>query len=390
MKDRVVIAGAGIGGLSAALALRQAGLEVTVAERATEFSPSAGAGLTITAPGMAAFEALGLGEQTMAMSAAAPQTPIIHYQTGEIFHTRVIPNLDDEEDTGPHRFVPRVAHRADAHNLLLDAARDAGVDLMTGVAVTGYEQDEGEARLLLANGGSLAGAAVIGADGLRSRVRAQMHGEAEPNHTGAVAWRALVPVDLVEDLLGGLDIAIHFGPTAHFMRYLVRNRSMLNCVGLIRTDAHVQDGWSTLSTNEELANELKGWHQGLLDIIARIPNGTLYKWPLLDRDPIDNWLDRRVALLGDAAHPMLPYYGVGATIAMEDGVVLGRAMASVDNPVEGLQVYQRSRLQRANQALLESRRLGQVYMGGISVDVITRPIMDWGMYAYDPRTAELG
>ncbi|MEE4454176.1 FAD-dependent monooxygenase [Novosphingobium resinovorum] len=390
MSERIIIVGAGLGGLSAALAVRQAGHDVLVIERASHFSDSAGAGITITAPGMAAMDALGLRRQIHAASAPAPSTPLIHYATGEMFYNRAVPNLEDGEQEGPHRFIPRVTHRADLHALLNDACLDAGVDILTDASVIGYEQDRGGVTALLADGRRLDGDVLIGADGLRSKVRAQMIGDAEPNHTGAVAWRALVPVELVEDLLGGMDIAIHFGPTAHFMRYLVRNRTMLNCVGLVRTDAQARDGWATPSTVEELTGELAGWHHGLIDIIERIPEGMLFKWPLLDRDPLDNWVDGRVALLGDAAHAMLPYYGIGATIAMEDGVVLGRAMALEPDPLLALQTYQRSRLLRANSALLASRRLGEIYMGGSALDVITQPaLMDWNIYAYDPGTVPL-
>lgn len=392
MKDRIIVAGAGIGGLSAALALRQLGHDVTVIERATEFSKSAGAGLTITAPGIAAFDALGLKDKVIAMSDAVPATPFIHYQTGDVFHTRPVPNLDATSDSAPdapNRFVPRVTHRADVHQVLLDGALEAGVTILTGAQVDGFEQDATGVRVALADGRVIESAMLIGADGLRSRVRTQLLGETPVNHTGVVAWRALVPVDLVRDLLGGFDIAIHFGPTAHFMRYVVRHGEMLNCVGLVKTDTHAQDGWSTTSTSAELIGELPGWHHGLTDLIERIPEGTLYKWPLLDRDPITTWVDGRVGLLGDAAHPMVPYYGIGATIAMEDGVVLGRAMAAASDPVAGLKLYERARVERANQALLASRHLGETYMSGHVLDVITKPLMDWGLYAYDPRTAPL-
>lgn len=390
MSERIIIVGAGLGGLSAALAVRQAGREVLVIERAGHFSSSAGAGITITAPGMAAMDALGLKQEILEASAAAPSTPLIHYATGEMFYNRAVPNLDDGESTGPHRFIPRVTHRADLHALLYEACLAAGVEIVTDAMLAGYEQDTSSVTAILADGTRHAGSVLIGADGLRSKVRAQMIGESEPNHTGAVAWRALVPAELVEDLLGGMDIAIHFGPTAHFMRYLVRNRTMLNCVGLVRTDVHARDGWSTPSSVAELTGELAGWHHGLIDIIERIPEGMLFKWPLLDRDPLDNWVDGRVALLGDAAHAMLPYYGIGATIAMEDGVVLGRAMALECDPVTALETYQRSRLERANSALLESRRLGEIYMGGSALDVITEPgLMDWDIYGYDPGTAPL-
>jgi salicylate hydroxylase len=173
------------------------------------------------------------------------------------------------------------------------------------------------------------------------------------------------------------------------MRYLVRHGSMLNCVGLIKTDVHAQDGWSTPSTNQELTEQLAGWHTELHDLIHRIPEGALFKWPLLDRDPIFEWVDGRVALLGDAAHPMVPYYGIGAAIATEDGVILGRALAATGDPVEALKVYEQARVKRAAFAVLESRRVGEIYMGGNVLNVITKPLLDWEIYDYDPRSAPL-
>ena len=389
MRDRILIAGAGIGGLSAAIAVRQAGFAVTVIERAAAFSQSAGAGLTITAPGLASFEALGLGAQVIAMSDAAPATPMLHYQTGDVFHTRAVPNIADGSLPAPDSFVPRVTHRADVHQMLLETAIAQGVEVLTDAHLVDFAQDDRGVLVTLADGRHIDGSVLIGADGLRSRVRALLRGDEAPNHTGVVAWRALVPAALVNDLLGGHAIAIHYGPTAHFMRYLVRHGTMLNCVGIVKTDAHVQDGWATSSTNAELAGELQGWHRGLLDLVDRIPDGALFKWPLLDRDPIDRWVHGRTALLGDAAHAMLPFYGFGATIAMEDGIVLGRAMKAAADPVAALQMYERARIERANTALLASRELGKVTMGGDVLELITKPMMDWGLYAYDPRTAPL-
>ncbi len=388
MTDHIIVAGAGLGGLSAALAARRAGYAVTVLERAPHFLASAGAGLTITAPAIASMDALGLEAETLAMSDTAGVTPLIHYATGEVFYTRVVPTPERDED-GPRYFVPRVTHRADMHKLLLDGCIRAGVEVITGAQVVDFTQDANGVTAKLSDGREMAGAILIGADGLRSRIRAILHGDKEPNHTGAVAWRTLIPAPLVADLLGDMTIATHFGPTAHFMQYLVRQRTMLNCVGLIKTDVHAQDGWSTPSTNQELADQLAGWHKGLLDLVARIPEGTLFKWPLLDRDPITEWVDGRVALLGDAAHPMLPYYGIGAAIAMEDGVILERALTTVSDPAEALKVYERARVNRASFAVLESRRLGEVFMGGNVLDVITEPLHDWDIYDYDPRTAAL-
>jgi len=367
--------------------LRRAGFAVAVLERAPAFTQT-GAGLTLTAPAMQALAGLGLKSAALAMSDAVPSTPIFHYQTGRIFHTRGPPIVETDTD-GEQKYAPRVVHRADMHGLLLDTALAAGVELIAGARLVDVEQDEHGVRAICDDGRVETGRILIGADGLRSRVRALLHGVQQPNATAVVAWRCLLPVETVEDLLGGHRIAIHFGPTAHFVHYLVRHGTVLNCVALIKSDVRSEDGWSTPSTKAELAAELEGWHATLLALVDRIPAGTLYKWPLLDRDPIEHWVAGRIALLGDAAHPMLPYHGFGAAIAMEDAVVLGRALAEATDPREGLARYEKARAPRGRQAILSSRRLGERYMGGRGLELCTLPLEDPDLFRYDARTSTI-
>jgi salicylate hydroxylase len=383
MSEPILIIGAGIGGLSAALALHQAGLEVEVYERADEIKET-GAGLTLTENGSLALEALGLKQAALDLSDDAAVTAFIHYKTGEVFHTTSAP-----QDEAEKRMATRVVHRSDLHSLLLETAVAAGIPLVTSSRLVGIEQDADRVHARFANGKSATSAALIGADGLRSVARALLHGDAPPNRTGKVAWRSLVPTDLVADLTGGHASAVHFGPKATFVRYTVRHGAVLNCVAIVETDIMAEDSWSTPSTNAELKAQFAGWDAGLLDLIDRIPEGALYKWPLFDRDPISQWTFGRVTLLGDAAHPMLPFLGIGASMALEDGVVLGRAVTEGATLQEGLVRYEQARADRAAEVILTSRRQGELIQGEKVIETFSKPREPMKVFDYDARTAKV-
>jgi salicylate hydroxylase len=383
MSEPILIIGAGIGGLSAALALHRAGLKVHVYERADEIKET-GAGLTLTENGSLALEALGLKQASLDLSDDAAVTAFIHYRTGEVFHTTSPP----EGEAAKH-MATRVVHRSDLHSLLLETALAAGIPVVTSSKLIDIEQDADRVHARFANGKTAAGAALIGADGLRSVARALLHGDAPPNRTGKVAWRSLVPIELVADLTGGHASAVHFGPKATFVRYTVRHGAVLNCVAIVETDIMAEDSWSTPSTNAELKAQFAGWDAGLLALIDRIPEGALYKWPLFDRDPISQWTFGRVTLLGDAAHPMLPFLGIGASMALEDGVVLGRAVTEAATLQEGLVRYEQARADRAAEVILTSRRQGELIQGEKVIETFSKPREPMSVFDYDARTAKV-
>ena len=383
MSEPVLIVGAGIGGLSAALALHRAGWAVEVYERADEIKET-GAGLTLTETGSLALEALGLKEPTLALSDDAAVTAFIHYKTGEVFHTTSPP-----EGEAAKRMATRVVHRSDLHALLMETAVAAGIPLITSSRLIEIDRDADRVHARFANGKTASGAALIGADGLRSVARALLCGDAPPNRTGKVAWRSLVPIELVADLTGGHASAVHFGPKATFVRYTVRHGAVLNCVAIVETDIMAEDSWSTPSTNAELKAQFAGWDAGLLALIDRIPAGALYKWPLFDRDPISQWTFGRVTLLGDAAHPMLPFLGIGASMAIEDAVVLGRAVTEAATLEEGLARYEQARVDRAAEVILTSRRQGELVQGEKVIETFSKPREPMTVFNYDARTAKV-
>jgi salicylate hydroxylase len=381
MGEPVLIIGAGIGGLSAALALRQIGFDVQVYERADEIKET-GAGLTLTENGSLALDGLGLKQAAWDLSDTAAVTAFIHYKTGEVFHTTPAPQGEAAE-----RAANRVIHRSDMHAVLLEACKAAGVGLVTGAKFIGFDQDAVSVTARFANGSAARGAALIGADGLRSVTRAALHGETRPNNTGKVAWRSLIPTSLVEDLTGGHASAVHFGPGATFVRYTVRHGAVLNCVAIVETDIMADDDWSTPSTNDELKAQFAGWDKGLLNLIDRIPQGAIYKWPLFDRDPISQWTFGRVTLLGDAAHPMLPFLGIGASMAIEDALVLRRAVIEAGGLPEGLARYERARVDRAAEVVITSREQGKIIQGEKVIENFSKPREALSVFKYDATKA---
>jgi len=383
MSEPILIIGAGIGGLSAALALHQAGLEVRVYERADEIKEM-GAGLTLTEPGSLALEALGMKQASLDLSDSAAVTAFIHYQTGEVFHTTSAP-----EGEAAKRLGTRVIHRSDLHALLLETAQAAGISLTTGAKLVGIEQDADRVHASFADGRTATGAALIGSDGLRSVSRAILLGDTPPNRTGKVAWRSLISTELVADLTGGHASAVHFGPKATFVRYTVRHGAVLNCVAIVETDIMAEDSWSTPSSTAELKAQFQGWSDGLLALIDRIPSSAIYKWPLFDRDPVSKWTFGRVTLLGDAAHPMLPFLGIGASMALEDAVVLGRAITESSTLQEGLVRYEQARIDRAAEVILTSRRQGELIQGEKVIETFSKPREPMSVFNYDARTAKV-
>jgi salicylate hydroxylase len=182
--------------------------------------------------------------------------------------------------------------------------------------------------------------------------------ETPPHFTGQVAWRGLVPAELVpiEWMTPSSSIAV--GPGRTFTRYYVRKRTLINFVAVSRKGDWREEGWTIRSDVAELLDEFEGWHASMRGIMAATPPESLYKWALFDRDPLMEWTKGRTTLLGDAAHPMLPFLGQGAAMAIEDAIVLGRCFAVTSDALEALARYEAARQPRANRVLLGSRDQG--------------------------------
>lgn len=345
----VVIAGAGIGGLTAAACLLRAGIDAVVLEQAAALS-EVGAGIQISANAARVYRHLGILPQIEAAGALPALYRFRMFDTGEVLQT--IPLGAGYRD---RHGVPYITiHRADLHAALVAAVRalkPAAIRL--GVQVTGYA--EGHAGVeVTTSAGAMAASALIGADGIRSAIRRQMLGDTPAEYTGDAVWRVVLPSEhLPPDLRPG-NVDIWVGPRRHAVTYPLRSGRLANFVGCVEHDGTAGESWTTPHPWSEMAGDFAGWHPAIAGIIAQAARDQCFRWSLRIRPPVANWTDGRVTLLGDAAHPTLPYMAQGAAMAVEDALVLARAMAARPDAAEALRVYQAARIERTTRIVTES------------------------------------
>lgn len=353
----VAIVGAGIGGLTAALALLRAGHRVKVYEQAAQLG-EVGAGLSLSPTAAHALNSLGL-HQTLEEKAYKPEDQCVrHYQDGRPL-SWINRGKSLIEKYGERYYL---IHRADLHDALAAAVRSAASDAIE-VSRQFADVEVGATQVVLrfADGGTASCDALIGADGSRSAVRNAAFGAMPPVYTGYIAWRGLVPMERVPPAILDPPSGIYVGPGHLVNRYPVRGGELLNFVALAERQAWAEEGWSIRSTVAELLAEFEGWHEDVRTFMRETPPHRLFKWGLFDREPLSTWHRGRIALLGDAAHPVLPFLGHGAVLAIEDGVVLGRAFAAANTIEEAFGRYEAARLPRAAFVVLESRKAARQF-----------------------------
>lgn len=358
---RMIIVGAGIGGLTAALALLRAGCSVKVFDKA-EAIGDVGAGITVGATASRGLYALGLEHELAAVS-DRPQGAMaaLHYQTGAVVGGAFKDRQWKPEDLGPTHMV----HRADLYAILYKAVQAASPGCVhLGARFEGFEQDADGVTVRFADGRSVRGDALIGCDGIRSAVRGQMFGPEEPRFTGQVAYRFLVPMALARPFVTDGPSGPYIGPGRSLTRYPIRHGTVVNCVAFVTAENWLGEGWSERCSTEELQALFEGWHPNVRGLAANAPAAGTAKWALYDRDPLSTWVAGKVALLGDAAHPMLPFLGLGAAMAIEDAIILARAIEATPEVSAALSIYERARADRAGLMVLESRRQGEAFRDG--------------------------
>jgi salicylate hydroxylase len=380
---RVLVVGAGLGGLTAALALDAAGIEVEVHEQAAALG-EVGAGLTLSRGAQHVLAEIGLLGEVLARASAVRSNAFLHYRTGQLLDGGV--DASDGAPADATEVGPNVQmHRADLHAVLADAlTRRAPAALLLGQVLVDVEDLGDRVRARFADGSSADGDLLVGADGLRSVVRRHLWGDGLPRFTGQVAFRALVPGPLAAPFVAGIGrAAVYLGPGRVFNRYVLRQGALVNCVAIARTDSWRDEGWTTPATGDELASLYNGWHPDVLGLIGAAP--TLTKWALYDREPLPRWRRGRVTLLGDAAHPMLPFLGLGAAMAIEDGIVLARALAASPD-TDGLVRYEAARRPRTTEVMLQSRHEGTLVQARDPDAFVpaTAPSRNATYYDFDP------
>ncbi len=382
-----MIAGAGLGGLVAALALHQAGFTVDVFEKAAVLG-EVGAGLTLSRGAQHVFRALGVMDAIAPFACSSAHFAFVHYQTG-----RVLAGEPDHGDGAPddgQADITRQIHRSDLHHVLAaEFTRRAPGRLHLGHTLLDAMETAEGVRVLFANGATADADALVGADGVRSAVRRVLWGQDKPRYTGQLAYRFLVPGANATPFLSLGRGAVFLGPGRTFNRYTLRGGNIVNGVGIVANPGWTEEGWSIPASREELLASFAGWHPDVTGIMGQA--GALIKWGLFDRAPLPLWRRGRVTLLGDAAHAMLPFLGMGAAMAIEDGMILARAMAQAGSVQAGFDTYEEMRRPRTALVHAKSAEQGRLTQAidPDRYDGMNAPASDPGILAYDPVTAEL-
>jgi salicylate hydroxylase len=346
----ILIAGAGLGGLATASCLMKAGHRVRVFEQAPKLA-EVGAGVQISANAMHLLRDLGL-EPAIRKIGVQPAAYVFRvFDTGEEIQRFSLAADHERIHGAPYTQM----HRADFHDLLAARAREFDPDIVRlNRMATGFEEDADGVTLRFADGSSARGDFLIGADGLKSAVRRQLFGDPVATYTGDAAWRLTVPVERLPKHLLETAMTLFLGPAKHTVCYYLRGGALLNFVGLIETSEVSEESWTIKFPWERLKADFKGWHATVQAVIDAADKDKCYRWSLHGRPPIRNWSSDRVTLLGDAAHPTLPYLAQGAAMAIEDGAVLTRALAMRDTISDALQLYQRNRVERTARIVAQS------------------------------------
>jgi salicylate hydroxylase len=366
----VVIAGAGIGGLTAALAIARHGYRVVLLEQAERLEET-GAGIQLSPNASRVLIGLGLRERLAACACAPQELIVANARTGRVLARAPLGAAAERRYGAPYWIV----HRGDLQAALLAAVEaEPDIVLRPGTRVDDFAtHSNGITVAAYARDGTVEerGVALIGADGLWSRLRARLgHGEA-PRFAGYTAWRALVPAEAVVCELSIPTVNLWFGRGGHVVYYPVKGGRLINVVAIMRDDWH-EPGWSAAGDRAELLARFRprAWRGPPREIVGAADRWL--KWALFDAEPLSHWGRGPVTLLGDAAHPILPYLAQGAAMAIEDAAELAHCMghASRDDPAAAMRLYEQRRLARTTRAQRAARRNGTVYQMGAVAGVV--------------------
>lgn len=347
----VLIAGGGIGGLAAALGLARKGHRSVVLEQASQLG-EIGAGIQIAPNAFHCFDRLGIGDEARACAVYIDMLRLMDGVSGdEICHIPL-----DEDFRNRFRNPYAVVHRADLHAVLLNAARESGlVELRTNSAVRAYDQDDTGVSAHLSSGERIDGAALIGADGINSTVRQQVIGDGPPRVSGHTTYRSVIATEKMPEDLRWNAATLWAGPKCHIVHYPLKGWKVFNLVVTYHNDVAEAVAGVPVS-KEEVRRGFEHIHPRARQVIEHGEDWKL--WVLCDRDPNDQWVDGRVALLGDASHPMLQYFAQGACMAMEDAVCVAHFIDQHDSIEEALLAYRDNRFARTASVQVGARLIG--------------------------------
>lgn len=340
-KPRIIVSGGGIGGLTAALCLIERGLDVIVLEQAQELK-ALGAGLQLSSNATRVLHQLGLGDALAQVTIKPSDKCIRLWNTGQQW------SLFDlgTESLQRYGYPYMMLYRPDLHQILLDAliAR-APQSVRLNARVQEVGQTDEFAYVVLDDGTRIEGDALVGADGVHSITRETLIQKDSPKFSGCIAWRGVIPFENLPKSMQTYAGINWVGPGAHIVHYPINAGRLVSFTGIVEKQGWYKESWTEQGSVEECHADFKGWHEDVHSLIDQLE--TPLRWAMMLRDPLTNWTNHRVTLLGDAAHPTLPFLAQGAAMAIEDGCVLARAIeASPDDIPKALLIYQATRIER--------------------------------------------
>lgn len=389
---KVLIAGGGIGGMTAAACLLKAGIDVAVFEQAPELG-EVGAGIQLSANPMRVLRHLGLVERLRSAGCQPSSYQFRMFDTAEVLQEIPLGRTYEERHGVPYLSV----HRADLLQALVDAVTELNADAVTlNAAVSDFAEDEDGVVVRFADGGEARGEVLIGADGIRSLVRARVLGQTPVTYTGDQSWRILVPAERLPAAMRPDTVNICVGPGKHGVVYPIRADGLVNMVGCVEYETWDDESWTSRRPWAEMKADFAGWHGNIQAIIDNADRDQCFRWAMNNRPPVENWSTARVTLLGDAAHPSLPYMAQGGAMAIEDGAVLARALSAAPSVPDALRLYQRNRIGRTSRVVNESsanRAMFHLPSEAALREAFAKRNMNaernaW-LFSYDPMTVEL-
>jgi salicylate hydroxylase len=351
----ISIVGAGIGGLVAALALKKRGHEPIIYEKA-EYLSELGAGIQLSPNANKVLKHLGVMEELQADVYEPEAFQFVHYRTGKVLAQQALKNSSVKIYGSPNYDI----HRADLQKALLKIINKQEIQIKKNSEILDI-YEEANSAFIKTKERVIGSDVVIGADGIHSVVRKKLWGEDQARYTGNVAWRMLVPIEEISSKFLQQNTKVWLGPKKHFVQYLVKGGNYLNCVCLVEQNDWTNEDWSEKGDISELRHIFSDWHPEIQDILESTKPGSLYKWGLHDRTPMNKWRKGRFSLIGDAAHPMLPFVAQGAAMAIEDGIVLASSLSSFDNVALGLDDYENKRKYRTAKAQKTASRNATIF-----------------------------
>ncbi len=373
---KILIAGGGIGGLSAALCLAKIGCQVQVFEQAPEFA-EVGAGLQCGANALHVLDHIGIAEKIRTVAVEPERAEFKHYKSGETLHRVQFGKQYASQYHAPYLHI----HRADLlEQLVVKAQAENNISLHLGTTISAFREHAEHVAIDTHNGESFSGDVLVAADGVKSILRKQLMNKLgfnreayQPVDTGHYAWRGVIPRKNLPDNFMDKIVSNFVGPKKHMVIYYLRASELVNFVGVVerpKNEAPQDESWTQKASWQGLQSDFSGWHPTVQKVIDAADKQACFRWDLFNHRPLQRWSSSRITLLGDAAHATLPFMAAGAAMAIEDARILARCLESTLSQGEhfpantirdSLQQYQHNRISRTAKIQKTSELLGKLY-----------------------------